>query len=790
MKTILTTRIARWNAIVLGGALVATASVQGGAPRISDIRPLGVQRGVTSEVTISGGDLGENPRLFAPFGRRIEPVDAKRSNAGSWTFKVSVAPEAAVGVYVIRVQTDRGLSNPFLFAVGQLVQVTEKEDNSTFETAQALTSVPIVVEGQASGNDVDYYKFMGKKGTKIVIDAQCARIGSGVDPSIRLTTAGSSRRFVASADDSPGLLTDARLVAELPEDSEYVVEISDSRYQGGGRPVYRLLIGPVPMAEEIYPLGGRIGETLGLELRGGTLGGLRVAAVGIAPMDGTSLHVPRINCPMLDMAPAVEQARDVESLHPLGIESFPDLREPADPAAAPVRAVAPVVFSGRIDPPGDEDRFVVAAAAGQRLHVSVEASDLGSALDGVLQVLGSKGSVIANADDTPIPGTAKKGMPASGLVSPDPSLDLTIPGGTSEVTLALRDLEGRGGIGFPYRIVVTPVFPTFEVEMIEPQVSIPRGGSSAIGVALVRKDYSGPVTLTVANPPPGFTVRPGTIAAGQTVGALSLSASPTANFSSLFLKLVARGESPDGPIEVEAVKHMVFAKQETLSTNGLTQKGLAAAAVLPAAVAISAPAGPLEVAHGFAASVPMTVVRAKDADAALAITALPMPPGLSVPAASIAAKAVTGSVVVKAAVESPLGLVTIAFEAKGTFAGEDQTIGVPAVALNLVPPAEIELTAKGVEIKPGGTAEIKGKVHRKGPFNEPVTVRLTGLPAGLNTQSVTVAAGASDFTVKISADSKAASSTADARVTSAYQVNKKDYPTAPVPLSVKVLPAK
>ena len=790
MRTILTTRIAWWTAIVLGAALIATASAQAGAPQIKDIRPLGVQRGVASEVTISGSDLAENPRLFAPFGFRVESVDPKRSSAGSWTFKVSVAPEAAVGVYPIRVQTDRGLSNSFLFAVGQLAQVTEKEDNSTFETAQELATVPLVVEGQASGNDVDYYRFAGKKGTKIVIDAQCARIGSGVDPSIRLTTAGTSRRFVASADDSPGLLTDARLVAELPEDTDYVVEISDSRYQGGGRPVYRLLVGFVPMAEEIYPLGGRAGETVGLELRGGTLGGVKVAAVALAPMDGTSLLLPRINCPMLGMPTQLEPARDVESLQPLSVESFPDLREATDPAAAPVRAVAPVVFSGRIDPPGDEDRFIVAAAAGQRLHVSVEASELGSALDGVLQVLGAKGSVIANADDTPIPGTAKKGMPATGLVSPDPSLDLTVPGGASEVTLALRDLEGRGGIGFPYRIVVTPVVPTFDIELNEPEASIPRGGAAAVGVTLARKNYSGPVSLTVADPPAGLTVRAGTIAAGQTVGALSISASPTASFPALFLKLVGRGESTDGPIEVEAVKHLVFAKQETLATNRLTQRGLAVAAALPAAVALTAPEGPVEVAHGFAATVPITAVRTKGADAALAITALPLPPGLSAPAASIAAKAVTGSVVVNTAVEAPRGLVTVAFQAKGTFAGGEQTIAVPAVSLNIVPPAEVALAARGVELKPGATAEIKGKVVRKGAFNEPVTVKLTGLPAGLNAQSVTVAAGTSDFAVKIVADAKAAPSTADARLTSAYQVNKKDYPTTPLSLSVKVLPAR
>ena len=111
----------------------------------------------------------------------------------------------------------------------------------------------------------------GRKGQRIVVDAQCARIGSGIDPTIRLTTAAANRAYVASADDSPGLLTDARLTAVLPEDADYVVELSDSRYQGAGRPVYRLVIGAVPMAEEVYPLGGRAGETVGLELRGGTL---------------------------------------------------------------------------------------------------------------------------------------------------------------------------------------------------------------------------------------------------------------------------------------------------------------------------------------------------------------------------------------------------------------------------------------------------------------------------------------------------------------------------------------
>ena len=186
-----------------------------------------------------------------------------------------------------------------------------------------LPELPVVVEGQVAGNDVDYFRFRGKKGELIVVDAQCARIGSGIDPTLRLTTAGPSRTYISSADDSPGLQTDARLVTMLPADGDYVVELSDSRYQGGGRPVFRLVIGPVPMASEVYPLGGRAGETVGLEFRGGTLAGFKIAAAAMNPLAGTELVVPRISSNMLTRPGGAsgvadcDRKLDLESLGPL-----------------------------------------------------------------------------------------------------------------------------------------------------------------------------------------------------------------------------------------------------------------------------------------------------------------------------------------------------------------------------------------------------------------------------------------------------------------------------------------
>src|ERR1700678_278431 len=201
---------------------------QAAPPQIANIAPLGVRRGVANEVTISGSNLAGNPRLIAPFHFQVEPAPATaKSDAANWKINLTVATDVALGVYPIRIQTDDGISNPLLLAIGQFPRVVEKEENSTFETAQAIPDPPLVIEGQVAGNDVDFFRFHGKKGELIVVDAQCARIGSGIDPTIRLTSGAANGAYIASADDSPGLLTDARLTAMLPADGDYVVELSD-----------------------------------------------------------------------------------------------------------------------------------------------------------------------------------------------------------------------------------------------------------------------------------------------------------------------------------------------------------------------------------------------------------------------------------------------------------------------------------------------------------------------------------------------------------------------------------
>jgi hypothetical protein len=759
-------------------------------PQIKNITPSGLPRGVATELTIDGANLAASPRLIAPIPAQVEPPAMGESDAAKWKLRLTVPADVPVGVYSVRVQTDEGLSNPFLLAVGQVPNVAEAEPNNRPEQAQAV-ALPCTVEGQASGNDVDYFQFAGRQGQKILIDAQCARIGSGVDPQLRLTQADGT--YLASADDTPGLFTDARMVVTLPVDGDYVVELSDTKYQGGGRPVYRLLLGELPAADEVYPLGGRRGETLGIELRGGSLPAPAAAAATIqVPAPGLEFR-PRLTNQMLGLVGPSDPVYDVELPSTLDVSDVPELREPGDPDAPPVRGVAPVVFNGRIDPAGDEDRFLLAVTPGQSLRVRVHAADIGSALDGTLSVRNAANDQqVASGDDVTVPPTGLRGQPRKGpgATSADPTLDVTVPGGVTELALVLRDLAGHGGMGYPYRIEVEPATPAFDIQFTnDDHVNIPKGGTVVVPLTVVRQGHGGPIEVTIADPPPGLTVRPAHIADGQPVGALGLSAAPDADFGAVVLNVVGNAQGPGGPIAERAGKLVVYSKVGELPTNVARQIGLAAAPSPARVLALDTPAEPIEAVHGFSASIPIKVAR--DGDAAkgeLTVQPAPLPPGVAVPELKIAADAAEGTATVNIAPDTAAGKVTIGLTAKGKIQDKDQVFGVPAVTLDVVRPAAVTLATPRVEIKPGETVELKGQLARRGPFKEPVTLTLNGLPAGVKAEPQTVAPDATEFAFPIKAEADAGAAEANAQVAfAAFKVGDKDYNTPPVPLAVKVV---
>ncbi len=223
------------------------------------------------------------------------------------------------------------------------------------------------------------------------------------------------------------------------------------------------------------------------------------------------------------------------------------------------------------------------------------------------------------------------------------------------------------------------------------------------------------------------------------------------------LKLVGEAQGPTGPIVVLASKSIIYAQQAGLPTNVEVQEGLPAAIALPNPITLDSPTTPVEVVHGYGANVPIKAVRAAGSeDVALTFGSLPLPVGFAVGASTLAAKAVEGGATVNAAPEAPLGPTVIVLTAKGKIGGKDRVLDIPAVTIEVVRPASVELAVSSTEIKAGETFELKGKVARKGPFKEPVTVKLDGLPGGVKADPVTVPPDQSEFTLKLVADPKAA----------------------------------
>ena len=123
------------------------------------------------------------------------------------------------------------------------------------------------------------------------------------------------------------------------------------------------------------------------------------------------------------------------------VSELPEVLENSDGGSLQ-QMTAPVAVSGRLADDGEEDRYELLVKPGTRLRFDVTASRLGSPLDGVLSLLSPAG-VLASSDDRP--GTS------------DPGLDFAVPKNVSSVIVSLKDLNGRGGPDFIYRIAVIQI---------------------------------------------------------------------------------------------------------------------------------------------------------------------------------------------------------------------------------------------------------------------------------------------------------------------------------------------
>ena len=137
------------------------------------------------------------------------------------------------------------------------------------------------------------------------------------------------------------------------------------------------------------------------------------------------------------------------------------------------------------------------------------ASRLGSPLDGVLSINNPAGGQLAASDNRP--GTC------------DPGRDFAVPAGVTAVVATIRDLEGRGGPDYVYRLSIEPAgLPDYSLSLLSDREQLPRNGVSLLRVRANRAGYNGPIKLSLPGLPANVTLTGNEIPAGATDALLTI----------------------------------------------------------------------------------------------------------------------------------------------------------------------------------------------------------------------------------------------------------------------------
>ena len=367
--------------------------------------------------------------------------------------------------------TPYGISNVQLFSVGTFPEFTEDESrpgalpntNDTIEGAQPLPAGPLVVNGKLRGPERDIYRISAKAGEKRVIEVEARRCGSAIDPVIELQDA--SGKVLARSEDAALLGLDARLEFTFPREGYYYVVVHDARFSTQTANFYRLKIGSYSYPQEVFPLGGRRGETMQVSL------GTQKITVDLrnTPADTRQIFINLPDNPALPVPFAVGDAPEV-----------------AEPVTADLRA--PVTINGRLSKPGEVDRYPIQVTPGEALTFRIQARELGtSKLMAVISVFDAKGVKLAQAGDEPLAEDVYNVNQSR--TAGDPEVLVQVPPDAHVLTVQVEDLARRGGPAYAYRLNVRKGGQDIRVILNTAFVNVPAGGSVAVPVAVERHGF-------------------------------------------------------------------------------------------------------------------------------------------------------------------------------------------------------------------------------------------------------------------------------------------------------------
>ncbi|MBM3459380.1 MAG: hypothetical protein FJX77_12725 [Armatimonadetes bacterium] len=143
----------------------------------------------------------------------------------------------------------------------------------------------------------------------------------------------------------------------------------------------------------------------------------------------------------------------------------------------------------------------------------------------------------------------------------DPRLTFTAPA-DGDYTVSVRDLHGavRGGPGYVYRLEMRPAAPDFQLVLAKDYLDVKPGEPAALDLAVARSGgFAGAILLEATGLPPGLTLQPARIEAGQDKVKVLISAPAGTEISDGTVRLVGRAELDGGELRRPALAPYVGA---------------------------------------------------------------------------------------------------------------------------------------------------------------------------------------------------------------------------------------
>lgn len=451
---------------ILLAMLAGTSAGFSQSPSLTRASPGALLPGKAQELTLHGANLFGATNLWTGFGVKV--LAATATNASATKFHVLVPAAAPVGIHAARVASVNGVSSPVLLMVDDLPSVADRGTNTSVTNAQPL-AWPVAVDGASVSLGFKFYRVTAKKGDRLAIEVVAQRLGSKLDPVLRLLDL--RGRELAFSDDESGLGGDCRLAHVFAAGGDYLIEVRDINYSGGSDHRFRLRVGDFPLASLPFPAAVKAGASATFAFVGPQVDKLKPVAA-TAPTNTTRVALAA-------KFPGGKSSTFATALVSDTAE-FADT-EPNDSAETATPFTLPGGLNGRFLKPKDRDFWKFEAKKGQRVLFTAQTRSLGSASEVMLQLRDAKGTAIANSSpNDPGEGSVTNTIPADGTYF-----------------LVVDELIRRGGPQHAYRVEAEVLVPGFTLDTEVDKVEAAPGGSFTVKVNVTRRDFAGPITLSV-----------------------------------------------------------------------------------------------------------------------------------------------------------------------------------------------------------------------------------------------------------------------------------------------------